>query len=127
MLIVLVCHDFLPAPVLAPSFNSSEATDSSIRLVWYPIPCGSRGGNITGYKASLYRTGKSKQHRSITVTTESVTFDKLSPCTSYTVMIKSSPERHGHNLILDETITTKSSGMYNYIQCIHVFNPNGKN
>ncbi|XP_038066628.1 uncharacterized protein LOC119736684 [Patiria miniata] len=70
-------------PLVAPEFHSSEPAPDSIMFNWNPIPCGSTRGSITSYETRLTPSGR--WIGSKTVTTESVTFDGLSPCSLYTL------------------------------------------
>ncbi|XP_038066637.1 receptor-type tyrosine-protein phosphatase mu-like [Patiria miniata] len=73
-------------PLVSPGFISSSATTDSITWTWNPIPCGSRGGNITGYKTSL--TGGPVGIDTRYVSTTSVTHTGLRPCTNYTLSVR---------------------------------------
>ncbi|XP_071800009.1 protein sidekick-2-like [Asterias amurensis] len=77
---------------IAPSFNSSRVTSSSINITWNPIPCGRRGVNITGYRVDLTRAGQSQASQSQNVSNMSISaqFDRLSPCTSYNISVSTS-------------------------------------
>ncbi|XP_038066629.1 receptor-type tyrosine-protein phosphatase delta-like [Patiria miniata] len=72
-------------PLVAPEFNSSDPAPDSITFNWNPIPCGSARGNITSYETLL--TSPGREINTKTVTTESVTFDGLSPCSPYTLEV----------------------------------------
>ena len=95
--------------MIAPSFNSSRVTSSSINITWNPIPCGRRGVNITGYKVDLTRAGQGQSSQSLNVLTTSVQFDSLSPCTSYTITVTTL--NRGGSTSFDHAERTKTIGI----------------
>ncbi|XP_071800000.1 receptor-type tyrosine-protein phosphatase F-like [Asterias amurensis] len=98
------------SPQAAPTFNESEVTASSISITWNPIPCGSRGGNITGYRAELYLTGHAQHQQSVDVRGTSVRFVNLSPCTSYTIVVATLGPSEGTSFEQEETTDTVAPG-----------------
>ncbi|XP_038066650.1 receptor-type tyrosine-protein phosphatase delta-like [Patiria miniata] len=78
-------------PQVPPEFNSSSATTDSITWTWNPIPCGSRGGNITGYATNL--TGPFGIIDEGNVSSTSVTHTGLEPCTNYTLAVWAYPSK----------------------------------
>ncbi|XP_038066631.1 uncharacterized protein LOC119736688 [Patiria miniata] len=72
-------------PLVAPEVHSIDPAPDSIMFNWYPIPCGSTRGNITSYETRL--TSPGREINTKTVTTESVTFHGLSPCSLYTLRV----------------------------------------
>ncbi|XP_038068353.1 neogenin-like [Patiria miniata] len=70
-------------PVATPVNITSVATANSLSFGWDPVPCGRRGGPLTGYS---YRFGKSGSGRPMTsrdAGSDSATFLSLPACTSY--------------------------------------------
>ncbi|XP_071800004.1 protein sidekick-2-like [Asterias amurensis] len=125
-------------PQAAPTFNESEVTASSISITWNPIPCGSRGGSITGYRAELYLTGHNQRHQSVDVLRgTSVRFVNLSPCTSYTIVVTTLGTSEGTSFEREETTDTVAPGRVTVLRAnptsgatqIHVTwqNPNANN
>ncbi|XP_071800001.1 protein sidekick-1-like [Asterias amurensis] len=99
------------SPKAAPTFNESEVTASSISITWNPIPCGSRGGNITGYRAELYLTGYVTEHaQRQRVRGTSVRFVNLSPCTSYTIVVNTLGKSEGISFEREETTDIVAPG-----------------
>ncbi|XP_071800003.1 uncharacterized protein [Asterias amurensis] len=102
------------SPQAAPTCNRSEVTASSISITWNPIPCGSRGGSITGYRAELYLTGYVTGHashqQSVDVRGTSVRFVNLSPCTSYTIIVTTRGSSEGTSFEREETTDIVAPG-----------------
>ncbi|XP_071800021.1 protein sidekick-2-like [Asterias amurensis] len=129
------------SPQAAPTFNEREVTASSISITWNPIPCGSRGGNIAGYRAELhltgYVTGHAQHTQSVDVRGTSVRFVNLSPCTSYTIAVTTLGTSEGTSFEQEETTYTVAPGRVTMLRAnptsdatqIHVVwqNPNANN
>ncbi|XP_071799479.1 receptor-type tyrosine-protein phosphatase F-like [Asterias amurensis] len=129
------------SPQAAPTFNESEVTASSISITWIPIPCGSRGGIITGYRAELYLTGyvtgHAQRQQGVDERGTSVRFVNLSPCTSYTIIVTTRGSSEGTSFEREETTDIVAPGRVTMLQAnptsdatqIHVTwqNPNANN
>ncbi|XP_038066586.1 uncharacterized protein LOC119736642 [Patiria miniata] len=92
-------------PQIPPEFKSSSATTDSITWTWNPIPCGSRGVNITGYRTCLIGPdgllGKGDD------LTTSVTYTILEPCTTYTLAVQAyTSEGGGPSVTLHQQTAT---------------------
>ncbi|XP_071795860.1 receptor-type tyrosine-protein phosphatase F-like isoform X2 [Asterias amurensis] len=97
-------------PQAAPTFSRSEVTSRSISITWNPIPCGRRGGSITGYRARLYQTGHAQHQQIVDVRRKSVRFSDLSPCTSYTINVTTLGTGIGTSFEREETTYTIAPG-----------------
>ncbi|XP_071800019.1 protein sidekick-2-like [Asterias amurensis] len=98
-------------PQAAPSFNRSEVTASSISITWNPIPCGSRGGSITGYISKLFLLrGNAQSQYDVIGESTSVQFDELSPCTNYTIAVTALGASIGTSFEREETTDTVAPG-----------------
>ncbi|XP_071799478.1 receptor-type tyrosine-protein phosphatase F-like [Asterias amurensis] len=128
------------SPQAAPTFNRSEVTASSISITWNPIPCGSRGGSITGYRAELYLTGHNQRQQNVDVLkrrTSTARFVNLFPCTSYTIAVTTLGTSEGLSFEQQETTNTVAPGRVTMLRAnptsdatqIHVTwqNPNANN
>ncbi|XP_038066583.1 angiopoietin-1 receptor-like [Patiria miniata] len=92
-------------PQIPPEFKSSSATTDSITWTWNPIPCGSRGGNITGYRTRLFRPDGLLGKRGDLTT--SVTYTGLEPCTNYTLAVQAyTSEGGGPSVTLHQQTAT---------------------
>ena len=68
----------------APSNVIFTSTTTSITFTWDEIPCGSRGGSITYEYVFDSNTGTS--------TSTSVTFNQLTPCSSFQFKVRATNE-----------------------------------
>ncbi|XP_038066653.1 receptor-type tyrosine-protein phosphatase T-like [Patiria miniata] len=69
-------------PMAAPELDKIVPSSSGVRVSWHPIPCGKRGGNITGYTYELRDASGSMIQTEDTIA-ESVEVDGLSQGASY--------------------------------------------
>ncbi|XP_038066639.1 receptor-type tyrosine-protein phosphatase T-like [Patiria miniata] len=69
-------------PLAAPVVDTMLPFNQSVRVSWHPIPCGKRGGNITGYTYEL-RDASGSMVKTADTTAESVEVDGLSQGASY--------------------------------------------
>ncbi len=93
-------------PQAAPTFDRSDVTGGSISITWNPIPCGSRRGNITGYRAELYLAKETQLQQFVGTRTTSAQFEGLSPCTLYTVVVSTLGASEGTSFEREETTHT---------------------
>ncbi|XP_033636860.1 receptor-type tyrosine-protein phosphatase F-like [Asterias rubens] len=98
------------SPQAAPTFNRSEVTASSISITWNPIPCGSRGGSITGYISKLFLKGNIQIQDDVIGESTSVQFDELAPCTNYTIAVTTDGTSIGTSFEREETTYTVAPG-----------------
>ncbi|XP_033636809.1 receptor-type tyrosine-protein phosphatase F-like [Asterias rubens] len=122
---------------IAPTFNRSEVTASSISITWNPIPCGSRGGSITGYISKLFLKGNIQIQDDVIGESTSVQFDELAPCTNYTIAVTTDGASIGTSFEREETTYTVAPGRVTVLRAnptpdatqIHVtwLNPNANN
>ncbi len=104
------CYLSISGPQAAPTFDRSDVTAESIGITWNPIPCGSRRGNITGYRAELYLAGQTQLQQFVGTRTTSAQFEGLSPCTLYTIVVNTLGASEGTSFEREET--THTIGMY---------------
>ncbi|XP_038066550.1 uncharacterized protein LOC119736605 [Patiria miniata] len=69
-------------PLAAPEVDSVSSSNQITRVSWHPIPCGKRGGDITGYTYEL-RDASGSMIQIADTTAESVEVDGLSQGASY--------------------------------------------
>ncbi|XP_033636810.1 receptor-type tyrosine-protein phosphatase alpha-like [Asterias rubens] len=78
-------------PEVAPVLNRTDPSSNSIQVLWDRIPCGNRRGTITYYECKVEEDARRVITEWVTAgaaAVESVTFNDLSPCTSYTVQVR---------------------------------------
>ncbi len=73
------------APVI--DVNDVNSSESSLAFSWAPVPCVSRGGNITRYQYDFKRSDESTSRKSYTTSYFAV-FEGLLPCTSYSFRVR---------------------------------------
>ncbi|XP_022089248.1 receptor-type tyrosine-protein phosphatase F-like isoform X2 [Acanthaster planci] len=75
-------------PSVAPVYNGSSISSDSITFYWEPIPCGSRGGDITGYDYEVQDSTGTRIGDRQSVQTEMVEVSGLTPCMRYTFRVR---------------------------------------
>ena len=84
----------------APSNVTFTSATTSITFTWDEIPCGSRGGSITYEYVFDSNTGTS--------TSTSVTFNQLTPCSSFQFKVRATNEVGSSFYSLDVIGKTKN-------------------
>ena len=88
--------------------SSSSSTSNSITVNWNPIPCENRWPGSITYQSNLTGNGV-LQVTDRSTTDESVSFDNLKPCSSYTVKTRAVSGRDKSDKLRMQ-VTTKPVG-----------------
>ena len=88
--------------------SSTTSTSNSITVNWHPIPCEIRWPGSITYQSNLTGNGV-LQVTDRSTTDESVSFDNLKPCSSYTVKTRAVSDKEYSSKLLTQ-VTTKPVG-----------------